>query len=325
MLYRYLYNLAAPFRRIKSKALHAKAIKHGFVGDVKRVKNLKNQGKARLANAKQKVAGVNKGVQKAQQQGGKAAAAAGQMGGRVAPAMPGQAAGQAGFAGQAAGGPMSGQPGFGGGAPGAPGMAGGQPGMPQGAPGAPGGAPGFAPPGMAPPGAPGGAPGGVQGKIKRCGFLWLKRKCIVCDNKMEKAWDICPYCNAAAPAPAPVQEAPKGPMKTQAFQLNDRGTGNSEMALLGWLVPVRGPQRGELFTLASESMIGTDPSCTVVLQDTFMSSRHCEIKAEGGQWVLKDLGSTNGTFVNDKRVDRHELVDSDFVKVGQSLLKFKCL
>jgi hypothetical protein len=140
---------------------------------------------------------------------------------------------------------------------------------------------------------------------------------------MEKGWDACPYCNAApAPVAAPM---PSHGAKTQAFMINDAGTGNSSMALLGWLVPVRGPQRGELFTLASESLIGTDPACTVVLLDTFMSSRHCEIRAEGGQWVLKDLGSTNGTFVNDKRVDRHELVDSDFVKVGQSLLKFKCL
>jgi len=164
---------------------------------------------------------------------------------------------------------------------------------------------------------------GVRGRIKRCGFLWRKRKCLECSNMMEKGWDACPYCNAAAPPP-PVA-APVGKAKTQAFMLDDAGTGNSNMALLGWLVPVRGPQRGELFTLASESLIGTEPSCTVVLQDTFMSSRHCEIKAEGGQWILKDLGSTNGTFVNDKRVDRHELVDSDFVKVGQSLLKFKCL
>ena len=90
-------------------------------------------------------------------------------------------------------------------------------------------------------------------------------------------------------------------------------------------MPLRGPQRGELFTLSPETLIGTEPTCTVVLTDNYMSQRHAEIKAEGGQWILKDPGSTNGTFVNDKRVDRHELVDSDFVKVGQSLLKFKCL
>jgi pSer/pThr/pTyr-binding forkhead associated (FHA) protein len=40
---------------------------------------------------------------------------------------------------------------------------------------------------------------------------------------------------------------------------------------------------------------------------------------------LRDLGSTNGTYVNDRRVDQHELVDNDFVQFGKSLVKFKTL
>jgi pSer/pThr/pTyr-binding forkhead associated (FHA) protein len=40
---------------------------------------------------------------------------------------------------------------------------------------------------------------------------------------------------------------------------------------------------------------------------------------------LRDLKSTNGTYVNDKRVEKHELVDSDFVRLGNSVLKFKSL
>jgi pSer/pThr/pTyr-binding forkhead associated (FHA) protein len=37
------------------------------------------------------------------------------------------------------------------------------------------------------------------------------------------------------------------------------------------------------------------------------------------------MGSTNGTYVNDKRVDKQELVDNDFIKFGQFLVKFKSL
>jgi two-component system, cell cycle response regulator len=105
----------------------------------------------------------------------------------------------------------------------------------------------------------------------------------------------------------------------------DAGGGAGSMQLLGWLVPVSGAQKGQLFTLAPHTTIGTDPKCQVVLTDGYMSSRHAEIKAEGGVWVLKDLGSTNGTYVNDRRVDKHELVDNDFVKFGQALVKFKSL
>ena len=90
--------------------------------------------------------------------------------------------------------------------------------------------------------------------------------------------------------------------------------------------PLQGPQRGELFTLGSQTVIGKDPaSCTLVLQDSFMSSKHAEIKIEGGVWILKDMGSINGSYVNDKRVDKQELVDNDFVKFGQFLCKFKSL
>jgi pSer/pThr/pTyr-binding forkhead associated (FHA) protein len=97
------------------------------------------------------------------------------------------------------------------------------------------------------------------------------------------------------------------------------------MQLLGWIVPLQGPQKGELFTLAPVTTIGTDPKSTVVLNDKFMSSKHAEIKAEGGVWILKDLGSTNGTYVNNKRIDKHELVDNDFIKFGSALVKFKSL
>jgi pSer/pThr/pTyr-binding forkhead associated (FHA) protein len=41
--------------------------------------------------------------------------------------------------------------------------------------------------------------------------------------------------------------------------------------------------------------------------------------------VLKDAGSTNGTYVNLKRVDRHELVDNDIIKFGSAMVKFKSL
>ena len=50
-----------------------------------------------------------------------------------------------------------------------------------------------------------------------------------------------------------------------------------------------------------------------------------KIKAENGIWVLHDSGSTNGTYVNNRRVDRHELVDNDFIKFGSAMLKFKSL
>jgi len=185
----------------------------------------------------------------------------------------------------------------------------GQPGM-QGAPGAPG--------------AP--AAGPIPNPPIRSQGFWIfaKKFCTQCEQQLDKTWDLCPYCAQiaaqAVAAPAKLQA-----LKTQAFVLDSTG-GPGSTQLLGWLVPLQGPQKGELFTLSPNTIIGTDPkTCGVVLQDKFMSSKHAEIKAENGIWVLRDSGSTNGTYVNNKRIDRHELVDNDFVKFGQAMLKFKSL
>jgi hypothetical protein len=186
--------------------------------------------------------------------------------------------------------------------------------------------------GGAPPGAPpGAAPGGINPNppIRTSGFWVFKKKfCSQCNQQLDASWDACPYCKQAADqaaAAAAAAAAGKKPMKTQAFMINAPGGAASGMQLLGWIVPMQGPQRGELFTLSPATTIGKDPACNIVLSDSFMSSRHAEIKAEAGIWVLKDLGSTNGTFVNDKRVDKQELVDNDMIMFGKCLVKFKSL
>jgi pSer/pThr/pTyr-binding forkhead associated (FHA) protein len=152
------------------------------------------------------------------------------------------------------------------------------------------------------------------------GFFRRRKICTQCTTELDKTWDSCPYCAQAAQSAAP-PAGPAGANKTQAFMVD----GGSTRQLLGWLVPIDGPQRGELYTLAPQSVIGTEPTCHVVLSDQYMSTKHAEIKAENGLWVLCDLGSTNGTYVNDQRVSQRELVDNDFIRFGQSVVKFKSL
>jgi hypothetical protein len=179
-------------------------------------------------------------------------------------------------------------------------------------------------PGM--PGMPAGPPGAPSSNppIRTKGFwIFAKKFCTQCEQQLDRTWDACPYCaqiaQQAAAAPAKLQK-----LKTQALVLDQAGNAGGTQ-LLGWLVPLQGPQKGELFTLQPTNVIGTDPGCTIMLNDKFMSSRHAEIKAEQGMWILKDSGSTNGTYVNNRRVDRHELVDNDFIKFGSAMVKFKSL
>ena len=159
--------------------------------------------------------------------------------------------------------------------------------------------------------------------IRTTGFwFWKKKFCSQCEQQLDKTWDGCPFCaqiaQQAAAAPAKLQK-----LKTQALVLDPSGTAGIQ--LLGWLIPLQGSQKGELFTLQIANIIGTTPDCNICLHDKFMSSKHAEIKAENGMWILRDSGSTNGTYVNNRRVDRHELVDNDFIKFGSAMLKFKAL
>jgi hypothetical protein len=157
--------------------------------------------------------------------------------------------------------------------------------------------------------------------IRKQGF-WIFKKtfCNKCNQMLDNTWDHCPFCAEQQAKMAPKAAAPK----TQAFVLDAQGVPGS-MQLLGWVVPLVGPQRGELISLSPSSIIGTEPGCQVMLNDKFMSQKHAEIKAEGGMWILRDLGSTNGTYVNNRRVEKHELVDNDFIKFGSAMVKFKSL
>jgi hypothetical protein len=98
------------------------------------------------------------------------------------------------------------------------------------------------------------------------------------------------------------------------------------LALRPLLHVTRGPAAGRLFdvNLQQATLIGRAPGNDVVLPDLAVSSQHCRIRpAEEGGFELLDLGSTNGTFVNEKRVDRHRLAPGDTLKLGESQIQFR--
>jgi diguanylate cyclase (GGDEF)-like protein len=73
---------------------------------------------------------------------------------------------------------------------------------------------------------------------------------------------------------------------------------------------------GLTVALDGEVVLGRDPACTVPLPSDDVSRRHARIDRDGDGHVLADLGSTNGTWVNGRAVDRHRLAAGDRIRVG---------
>ena len=74
--------------------------------------------------------------------------------------------------------------------------------------------------------------------------------------------------------------------------------------------------------LSGPAVIGTSPDCDVPVGCEYASRRHCSIRPVEGDWLVEDLGSTNGTYVNGHREDTALLRDGDVVLVGRATLLF---
>ncbi len=69
--------------------------------------------------------------------------------------------------------------------------------------------------------------------------------------------------------------------------------------------------------------LGRGRQCDVVLSDPNVSRQHAEIRPRGGSWVLTDLGSTNGSRLNGRRIDSSEVLrEGDEIELGESVMTF---
>ena len=89
------------------------------------------------------------------------------------------------------------------------------------------------------------------------------------------------------------------------------------------LFVIRGIDQGTRFELDEPAVcLGRDSSNRVQLHDTEVSRQHAEIVQAEGTFTLSDLSSSNGTFVNGQRVERHRLVSGDQIQVGSTLMLY---
>ncbi len=89
------------------------------------------------------------------------------------------------------------------------------------------------------------------------------------------------------------------------------------------LVVKRGPNAGSRFLLDQDTTsAGRHPDSDIFLDDVTVSRRHAEFRRDAGEFVVVDVGSLNGTYVNREPVDTAVLANGDEVQVGKFRLVF---
>ncbi len=113
-----------------------------------------------------------------------------------------------------------------------------------------------------------------------------------------------------------LQDAP-GPDDDIQVSLSNISRGTAILVLRG------GEGEGDHFVLSSAiTTIGRHADSDIALDDITVSRRHCEVLIDGGRFVVRDVGSLNGTYVNQKRVDEIELSQGDELQIGKFHLVF---
>ncbi|MBW4079534.1 MAG: FHA domain-containing protein [Acidobacteria bacterium] len=105
--------------------------------------------------------------------------------------------------------------------------------------------------------------------------------------------------------------------------VEEAGTGRRRKSVnlaLEFIEPIE--RESERLDIETAIVIGRSPECDVRLDDNFLSSRHARVANDSGDLSIEDLGSTNGTYVNQELVKgRVHLERGDIVQVGGVLFE----
>ncbi|MBV8386745.1 MAG: FHA domain-containing protein [Acidimicrobiia bacterium] len=122
------------------------------------------------------------------------------------------------------------------------------------------------------------------------------------------------WTEVTAAPPAPVAAPPP------ATGRRDRGAAKKSVAHLRVVEPAA--QRGRTYDVADELTIGRAAGCQIPLDDSYASQLHARVFRRNGELLVEDLGSTNGTFLNRKKVNAAVPIrKGDRLQVGKTVLE----
>ncbi len=131
---------------------------------------------------------------------------------------------------------------------------------------------------------------------------------------------------AAAPAPAPApRPAPVASPTAATAPVNRSRGGFATAANASRLVITQGPREGQEIPLGNGPLtIGRSPDSSLVFRDDYTSTHHARLLQWNEEWMIQDLGSTNGTFLDGKRIGSPTQVPLHTpIKVGQTVFELR--
>lgn len=140
--------------------------------------------------------------------------------------------------------------------------------------------------------------------------------CPNCQAAVPAEANFCPNCGAEVESDPTVVYLPLSDAKEHPLS---RAEADDMEGIHGYaLVVERGPRTGLTFVLnPGVTTVGRHPDSDIFLDDVTVSRHHCRFVAGDGALSVEDSGSTNGTYVNEARVDSARLEAADEVIVGR--------
>jgi hypothetical protein len=119
--------------------------------------------------------------------------------------------------------------------------------------------------------------------------------------------------------------APAVPKAARATQPKPAKPAKPDRSAARRLVVIDGALAGTVITLTEEAItIGRADDSTVALTDDYVSTRHARLIPQNGQWLLEDLGSTNGTYLDRQRVTAPTPVPLGVaIRVGKTVMELR--
>ena len=157
-------------------------------------------------------------------------------------------------------------------------------------------------------------------------------RCPRCGRVLASAFSECPFCAAEDALLASAETTTPLPESVLSETVVARLSSTEEylektitLQEKPILLVTAGASAGQVFNLSLESVtsIGRAKANDIVLEDVAISSQHCRVRPENGSFVVHDLKSTNGTFLNERRITRSPLTSGDMLKVGETSLQFR--